>query len=85
MFPLPGIRFAMYFGRRNTMYTLTIFNYAGKPIIHLSEVSPLAANQWHGVAREYGYYCRLKYVGGTDESKNHRVACDQDIKQYSMV
>jgi hypothetical protein len=54
----------LHFGGAIYMYSVTIKNYLGKPIMQLAEVSPLVANYWYDTAIQNGYDCELEYVGG---------------------
>lgn len=64
------------------MYSVTINNRLGKPIMQLAQVSPLVANSWYDMAIQSGFGCELEYVGGA-EQPNHRVPNDQDMQQYN--
>jgi hypothetical protein len=63
------------------MYSVTIKNHLGQPMMQLAQVSSVVANHWYDTAIRNGYACELEYVGGT-EPPNHRVANDQDMQQY---
>jgi len=65
------------------MYTITIFNHMGKPMVQLPSVYPLLANHWYGIAKDKGYDVKLEYIGGAEEEPNHKIASDQDLKLYS--
>ena len=64
------------------MYSVTVKNHLGMPIMQLAQVSPLVANHWYDMAIRNGYGCKLEYVGGA-EHPNHRVANDQDMRRYN--
>jgi len=65
------------------MYSVTIFNHTGKPMMQLPSVHPPIANHWCGIAREKGYDCKVEYIGGSEQDRNHRIALDQDLILYS--
>jgi hypothetical protein len=65
------------------MYSVTIFNRTGKPMIQLPLVHPPVANHWCSIAIEKGYECKVEYVGGSEPDVNHRIASNQDLTLYS--